>query len=171
MLRSRSCAPHDGARYLASGDELVRNVWSVGHQTARLNVLPITVHRRQSRAHSQDVDATPVGIHERVRTNIKGIRAVLERLEGGGDVLRPPDFGCSDLKAERAGRCLGLAHVQHGGGIADIDHDRQPAKIRYHFAQEFEFLANSIRLQPCRRRSTSRREETHNDPLHMLVCT
>ena len=125
--------------------ELVREVWSIGHQTARFNVLPSAVHRRQSRAHRQDVDAGPVGVHERVGTKIKCIRAVLERLEGGCDVLRSPDFGCSDLKAERAGRCLDLAHLQHGGGIAHISHDRQPAKTGYDLAQQFEFLASSIR--------------------------
>jgi hypothetical protein len=46
---------------------------------------------------------------------------------------------------ERAGRCLGLAHVQHGGGIAHIGHDRQSAKSGYHLAQQFEFLTTSIR--------------------------
>src|SRR5262249_55975508 len=46
----------------------------------------------------------------------------------------------SDLQAELAGRCLGLAHFQYGGGIADIGHDRQPAKIGDDLAQEFESL-------------------------------
>jgi hypothetical protein len=126
--------------------ELVREVWAIRHQTARLNVLPSALHRRQSRAHRQDVDAGPIGVHERVGTKIKCIRAVLERLEGGCDVLRSPDFGCSDLKAERAGRCLDLAYFQHRGGIAHISHDRQPAKTGYGLAQQFEFLASSIRI-------------------------
>jgi hypothetical protein len=34
--------------------ELVRNVWSIEYQTARFNVLPNAVHRRQSHAHGQD---------------------------------------------------------------------------------------------------------------------
>ena len=84
-------------------------------------------------------------VHERVRTNIKCIRAVLERREGRCDILRSPDFGRSDLKAEHAGCRLDLAHFQHGGGIADIGHDRQPAKIGYYLTQDFESLADSIR--------------------------
>src|SRR5262249_26716368 len=125
--------------------ELVRNVWSIGQQTARFNVLPKAMHRRQSRAHSQDVDASPIGIHERVRTKVKCIRALPECLERRCDVLRWSDFGCNGLQAELAGRCLGLAHFQYGGGIADIGHDRQPAKIGDDLAQEFESLAGSIR--------------------------
>src|SRR5262249_47382698 len=46
---------------------------------------------------------------------------------------------------EPAGRFLSLAHIQHGAGIARIGHDRQPAKTGYDLAQEFEFLATSIR--------------------------
>ena len=51
-----------------------------------------------------------------------------------------------DLEAERAGRCLNLAHLQHGVGIADIGHDRQPAKTGDNLAQEFEPLAGKIGL-------------------------
>ena len=76
--------------------------------------------------------------------DIKCIRAALERLEGGRDILGSPDFECGDLEAERAGRCLNLAHLQHGGGIADIGHDRQPAETGDNLAQEFESLASKI---------------------------
>ena len=79
-------------------------------------------------------------------TDIKRVRAALERLEGGRDILGSPDFDCGDLEAERAGRCLNLAHLQHGGGIADIGHDRQPAKTGDNLAQEFESLASKIGL-------------------------
>ena len=102
------------------------------------------MHRRQSRAQRQGVDANPVGVHERVGHDIKCVGAALERLEGGRDILRSPDFECDDLKAERAGRCLNLAHLQHGGGIADIGHDRQPAETGDNLAQEFESLAGKI---------------------------
>ena len=77
-------------------------------------------------------------------TDIKRIRAALERLEGGRDILGSPDFECDDFKAERAGRCLNLAHLQHGGGIADIGHDRQPAETGDNLAQKFESLASKI---------------------------
>jgi hypothetical protein len=71
------------------------------------------MHRRQSRGQRQGIDANAVCVHERIDRDIKCIRAAPERVEGGRDVLRSPDFGCGDLKAEGAGRCLGLAHLQH----------------------------------------------------------
>jgi hypothetical protein len=37
------------------------------------------------------------GVNEGVGTNIKCLRAAIERLEGGRDILRPPDFECSDV--------------------------------------------------------------------------
>ena len=82
--------------------------------------------------------------YERVGHDIKCIRAALERVEGGRDILRSPDFECGDLEAERAGRCLNLAHLQHGDGIADIGHDRQPAETGDNLAQKFEPLASEI---------------------------
>ncbi len=85
-------------------------------------------------------------INERVGTDIECVRAALERLEGGRDILRSPDFGCDDLKAERAGCCLNLAHLQHGDGTADIGQNRQSAKTGNNLAQNFEPLAGKIGL-------------------------
>ena len=87
---------------------------------------------------------TRLVVSERVGTDVKCLRAALERLEGGRDILRSPDFERGDLEAERAGRRLNLAHLQHGGGIADIGHDRQPAQTGDNLAQEFEPLAGRI---------------------------
>ena len=42
-----------------------------------------------------------------------------------------------DFEAEHAGCGLDLAHVQHGGGIADICQDRQPAESGEELPQEF----------------------------------
>jgi len=44
------------------------------------------------------------------------------------------------MSTERAGRFSGLAHVQYGGGVAHISHNRQATKIGYGFAQQREFL-------------------------------
>src|SRR5262249_53462537 len=52
---------------------------------------------------------------------------------------------CSDLKTELARRFLGLAHFQYGGGIVDVGHNRQPAQIGYHLAQQIESFAGNIR--------------------------
>ena len=70
----------------------------------------------------------------------KGVRATLDRLESGRDVLRSPDFERGDFEAERAGRFLNLQHVQHGDRTAHIGHDRQPAKSGENLTQEFEAL-------------------------------
>ena len=42
--------------------------------------------------------------------------AALERVEGGRNILGSPDFECRDLEAERAGRGLNFAHLQHHAG-------------------------------------------------------
>src|SRR6266511_6024461 len=75
---------------------------------------------------------------------MKRVRAALERLEGGCDILRSPDFEWGDLKAERAGRRLNLAHFQHVAGIADIGQGRQPTETGDNLAQKFESLAGKI---------------------------
>src|SRR5215831_18830043 len=72
--------------------EHIRKVWSVGHQTPRFDVVPRSVHRRQPLAQRRDVDSDAVGICERVGAHIKRVRAALECLEGGREILRLPDF-------------------------------------------------------------------------------
>ena len=62
----------------------------------------------------------------------------------GRDILRSPDFQCNGFEAELAGRCLNLAHLQRGGGIADIGDDRQSAQTGDNLAQEFDPLASEF---------------------------
>jgi hypothetical protein len=95
-------------------------------------------------AERQGVDANPVGVKECVGRDIKCVRMVLQRLKGGHDILRSPDFERGDFEADRAGGRLSRARLKYGIGKADIDHDRQPAKNWDNLAQEFESLANSI---------------------------
>jgi hypothetical protein len=64
----------------------------LGHQPSRFDELANVVHRRQPHARCQGVDANPVSGYERVVADIKCLRAALERLEGGRDILRAPDF-------------------------------------------------------------------------------
>ena len=103
------------------------------------------MHRRQSHTKREGVYSNPVGAYERVGNDVECIRAALKRLEGGRDILRSPDFECGDLKAERAGRrCLNLVHFKHGGGIAHIGHNGQPAQAGESFAQKLKALARKI---------------------------
>src|SRR5262245_42730016 len=72
--------------------EQVRDVRSIGHQTARFDEFPRAVHRWQARGQRQGIDANAVGTYERVDTDIKCVRAAIERLEGGHDVFASSDF-------------------------------------------------------------------------------
>ena len=108
---------------VAGAPEQVRVVCSIGHQASRFDELPRREYRRQPRGERLGDDANPVGDHERVATDVERLRAALEQFEGGRDILRSPDFGCGDLKAQCMGSCLNLAHFQHGGGIARIGND------------------------------------------------
>src|SRR5215467_11977807 len=43
---------------LGDAPEKVREVWPIGHQTSRFDILPLNVNRWQSCAHRQNVDGT-----------------------------------------------------------------------------------------------------------------
>src|SRR5262249_27850564 len=60
------------------------------------------------------------------------------------NVLRSPDFQRGDIESERAGRGLSLVPFQYGGGIADIDQDRQAVQTGDNLAQDFEALAGKF---------------------------
>src|SRR5262249_56980013 len=77
---------------VASAPEEVCEVGSIGHQTSRFDELPLIIGRRQSRAERQGVDAYPVSDHERVASDIQGLRAALERLERGSAIFSSPNF-------------------------------------------------------------------------------
>src|SRR5262245_6426795 len=124
----------------------VREVWSIGHESSRFDGLLDDVHRRESRAQCQRVDANPVSVYERVTNNVKGVRAPFERLDGGGDVLRSSDFRSCDFKAECVRRFLNLAHLQHGAAVVYISHDRQPAESGHNLAQQLQAFATGISL-------------------------
>ena len=70
----------------------VQEVRSIGHQPSRFDELSNVEHRRQSRPQCQGVDANSISGYERVVADIKCLRAALERLEGGRNILRAPDF-------------------------------------------------------------------------------
>ena len=114
--------------------------------TSRYDGLSVTVHCRYSRATRQSVYTNPVCAYERVAHDVKRLRTTLECLDGGSDIFRSPDFRCSNFKPERAGRCLNLAHFQHGGGIIGIGHHRQPAEAGNYLAQEFESFGSKISI-------------------------
>ena len=144
--RSAGFAPaQDLVDELGGAPEQVREVGAVGHQAARFDVV------RDARTSSAVARPAPsvlmrtrLRVHERVANDIECVRAALERVEGGRDILRAPDFDACDLEAERAGRRLDLAHLRHGAGIAGIGQDRQPAQTGDNLAQDFEAFAGEI---------------------------
>ena len=69
-------------------------------------------------------------------------------------------------RGQAAGRCLRFAHLQHGGRIADIGDDRQPAETGKHLAQKFDPLAGKIgRLDRQAGDVAARPRETATKPL------
>src|SRR5439155_13769313 len=66
---------------LGGAPELIRDVWAVGHETARLNKRAGIEDRRQSRAERKRHDASKVGVNECIADNVKCVRLCLERLE------------------------------------------------------------------------------------------
>ena len=131
---------------LGGAPEQIRVVWSVGHETPGLDIIAVVEDRRQPRAERKRDDARAVGGSECIAHDVKCVRLGLERLEGGSDILRSPDFEWRDFEAERASRSLNLAHLQHGLGKANIGHDCQPAEPGDNLAQEFKSLAGKIGL-------------------------
>ena len=102
--------------------------------------------RRQSGGERQDIDAHPIGDYKRVAHDVKCVQPALEAVEGRRDIFHSPNFQCDGLKAEPAGCCFSLAHLDRGSRTADIGHDPQPAKIGENLAQHFEALASHIGL-------------------------
>jgi hypothetical protein len=104
------------------------------------------VHSRQSHAQRQGVDSSPIGRHKWRAAHIKCIRAALERVERGRNILGSADLRSDYSEADRAGRRLSLDHFQHGGWAASIDQDRHRAETGEDLAQHFETLAGKIGL-------------------------
>src|SRR5262249_46029802 len=105
--------------------ELGLHAWPIGHQASCFDKLAGKMNRRQSQTDRQVFDSIPVYVYERVATNINCVHSTIERVEGGHDILGPPEFESSDLKTKHAGRCLSCAHFQHGLWVPDIGQYRQ----------------------------------------------
>jgi len=61
------------------------------------------MHRRQSNTEHQGVDLNSVAVYERIGHHVKRIGPVRERVEGGRNILRAPDFECRELIEQDAG--------------------------------------------------------------------
>src|SRR5215831_1036694 len=109
--------------------------WPIGHQASRFDKLASKMNRRQSQSDRQDIDSIPVDVDEGVAANINCVHATIERVEGGHDILGPPEFERSDLKTKHAGRRLSCAHFQHGLWVPDIDQYRQPTELGHNLVQ------------------------------------
>jgi hypothetical protein len=103
--------------------EQIREVWSVGHETPGLDIIPAIEDRRQSRGVRKRDDARAVGVNESIPHDVNCIRLGLERIERESNILRAPDFKWRDFKAERPGFGLNLTHLHNGLEIADIPYE------------------------------------------------
>ncbi len=115
----RLCPAQDLIDIVAGAPVKIQEVRSIGHQTAGFGELPKTVHRRQSCAQRQGVDAGLVSGDERIGSDIKRLRAARECLEGGRNIRGSTDLHCRNVEATPAGRCLNLSHLQHGRWIGN----------------------------------------------------
>jgi hypothetical protein len=91
---------------------------------------------RESQASRKRHEARPVGSNESVIYNVKCVD--FERLEGGCNIIRPPDPEWRDFEAHGAGRGLSLPALFHGCGITGIKQDCQPAQTGNSLTQKFE---------------------------------
>src|SRR5262249_28221006 len=126
--------------------EEVEEVWSIRHQTSRFDRRPIALHRRQPRITRPGVDASLVGEQDRIDTDVKCFRAVLELREDGSNVLSSLDLESDNFEVNHACRCLNLAHFAHRSEIGSISQNRKPAKTGKEVTQEFDFLAGKVRV-------------------------
>src|SRR5262249_18464032 len=138
------CTAQNLVDQLGRAPEQIREVWAVGHETARLNKRAGIENRGQSRAERKRDDASTVGVNERIAYNVKCVRLCLERLERGCNILGSPDFEQHDLDAETASDGLNLGHLQRALGKVSISDDCQPAQPGENLTQEFETLAGNI---------------------------
>src|SRR5262245_28938639 len=97
--------------------------WSIGHEAPASDKIASAEDRWKPRTQGKRKDAHEIGDHELIDCNIKGVSFSPERLEGRTKISHSTDFQWHDFYAKRASGILGLAHLQHGLGIAHIEDD------------------------------------------------
>src|SRR5262245_65682300 len=122
----------------------VRKVWSIGYQAPSIDVLAIAVNGRQVRAYCQNAEPVSISGYERVARDIQRLSPPLKCLDGRRNILGATDFRYGGLKAKRPSRRPDLADIQPHGGIIDIGHDCQVAKVGNNLTQELDTLASKI---------------------------
>jgi hypothetical protein len=83
-------------------------------------------------------------VEKRVGDSADRVNAPAERVEGGRDILCLADFGCGDVKTERPGRCMKLAHLCLEARIFGIGQDRQSTIVGDQLAKNLEPFASEI---------------------------
>src|SRR5262249_25161880 len=97
--------------------------WSIGHEAPASDKIASAEDRWKPRAQGKRKDAHEIGDHKLIDCNIKRVRVSPERLEGRTEIPHSTDFQWDDFDPQRARGTLGLAHPQHGLGIAHIEDD------------------------------------------------
>jgi hypothetical protein len=82
------------------------------------------MYDRQSRRQRQGVDASRVGVRERVKADIKCFCTSLERLDRGCDILAKPHFRPYGIETERVGCRQDCVQFQVNLWIRGIEQDR-----------------------------------------------
>jgi hypothetical protein len=129
---------------IGGASELIQPVWSIRHKTSRRREIPNVMHRGQPLTECPSVDFDPNEACNSVGTDVEGLRAAFERLQGGRDIASSPDFQASYSKAELSRRTLNFAHLQHDFGVIDIAQNRELAEMNDNLAQKFDALAGEV---------------------------
>ena len=137
-------AAQNPVNIIGGAPELVRKVYSIGHQASRFDVIAGAVHRQQSSAQRQRINANAVGIYERISWDIKRVRAARERLKRGRNIFGTPNFEDGGIETLNA-RCLvNSGHVQQVSGIAGIAYNCQSTQTGLSLEQDFDTFGSKI---------------------------
>src|SRR5262249_37986861 len=166
------CTPQNLVDQLGRAPEQIREVWAVGHETARLNKRADIENHRQTRAERKRDDSSTVGVNECIAHNVKCVRLCLERLERGCNILGSPDFERHHLDAETASHGLNLGHLQHALGKVSISDDCQPTEpgenlrksSRRLLAISVDWVDSPVTLPPGRARLATTPAPTGSSP-------
>src|SRR5262249_18589197 len=110
----RLCPAQNLVDEVAGAPVEAREVRSIGHETARFESFAVWGDFWPSPGEREATDPKLSGGGERLTNNIKGLRAILECLEGRCDIRRLPDFQGDRFDAERVGRGFNLVQLPHG---------------------------------------------------------
>ena len=124
----------------------IRNVRSVAHQPAGLNIITLGKNRRNGMACRCDGKLHAPGVEKRVGANEDGIGALTHKtFKGSIDLAKGAGMEDLDLDPKGGSSRLYIFHRGLGGGrVGRIDENSHTCRSRHHFAQQPEPLCSQL---------------------------